>query len=65
MIDILNHPNIDIVNANMSNEFIEKISKADIIMLVSEIFSTGAINYKIIREILQKQNKNIIYDVLL
>ena len=57
--------NAKIIYANFSNEFVEELSKADEVMLISKIQETSSDFYKKMRNIVQKQKKEVIYDILL
>ena len=57
--------NAKIVYANFSNDFVNDIAEADYVMLVSKIQETSSDFYKKMKNIVQKQKKEVIYDVLL
>ncbi len=56
--------NLELIYADLTEDFVKKIAETDKIMLVSKIQSTNADSYKQIRDIIKTQNKNIIFDVL-
>ena len=58
-------PNVSIAYYNDTREYIDKISAADKIILISKIDVTDAESYKDVRDIIKDQNKDIIYDVTL
>lgn len=58
-------PNVNITYYNDTRDFIDKISVADKIVLISKIEVTDAKLYKEVREIIKDQKKDIIYDVTL
>ncbi len=58
-------PNVSIAFYNGTREYIDKISAADKIILISKIDITDAELYKDVRDIIKDQNKDIIYDVTL
>ena len=58
-------PNVNITYYNDTREYIDKISVADKIILISKIDVTDAEAYKDVRDIIKDQNKDIIYDVTL
>ena len=58
-------PNVSIAFYNDTREYIDKISAADKIILISKIDITDAELYKDVRDIIKDQNKDIIYDVTL
>ena len=60
-----NIPNVTITYYNETSDFIDKISAADKIVLISKIDVTDAESYKEVREIIKDQQKDIIYDVIL
>lgn len=57
-------PNCGVVYYN-NDDFIDKASVADKIILMSKIDITDADSYKIVRDIIKTQKKDIIYDVLI
>ena len=57
--------NAKVVYANFSNEFVNELSQTDYVMLVSKIQETSSDFYKKMRNIIEKQKKEVIYDVLL
>lgn len=56
--------NCEVTYADISEEFITKVSGSEKIIFISKIFTTGAETYKKIKNIVQKQQKEIVYDVL-
>lgn len=60
-----NIPNVNIAYYNETRDFIDKISAADKIVLISKIEVTDAESYKEVREIIKDQQKDIIYDALI
>ena len=46
-------------------DFVDKISNADKIILISKINSTNADSYKLVRKVLQNKNKDLLYDILI
>ena len=57
--------NAKVIYANFSNDFVKELSEVDYVMLVSKIQETSSDFYKKMRNIVQKQKKEVIYDVLL
>ena len=57
--------NVNIAYYNDTREYIDRISAADKIVLISKIDVTDAESYKDVRDIIKDQNKDIIYDVTL
>ena len=60
-----NLPNTNIEFFNGVKEATDEIIRADKIILISKINVTDTYTYKIIRDIIKSQQKNIIYDVLI
>ena len=58
-------PNVNIAYYNDTREYIDKISAADKIVLISKIDVTDAEVYKEVREVIKDQQKDIIFDALL
>lgn len=58
-------PNVNIMYYNETRDFIDKISAADKIVLISKIDVTDTESYKDVREVIKDQQKDIIYDVVL
>ena len=59
------YANAKVLYANFSNDFVAELSKADEVMLISKIHETSSDFYKKMRNIIQKQKKEVIYDILL
>lgn len=57
--------NAKVIYANFSNEFVNEIAATDYVMLVSKVQETSSDFYKKMRNIVQKQKKEVISDVLL
>ena len=57
--------NAKVIYANFSADFVKELSEADYVMLVSKIQETSSDFYKKMRNIIQKQKKEVIYDILL
>ncbi len=57
--------NAEVVYADLSNDFVNKLSEANEIMLISKIGETKSDVYKKIANVLKKQNKTLLYDVLI
>ena len=60
-----NISNVNVAYYNETKDFIDKISAADKIVLFSKIGITNADSYKIVREVVKNQQKEIVYDVLI
>ena len=58
-------PNTDFAYADLTVELVNKIISADSIMLISKIDETPSESYKQIKEIIKKQKKDVVLDVLL
>ena len=58
-------PNVRITYYNDTRDYIDNISAADKIVLISKIDVTDAEPYKDVREVIKDQQKDIIYDVLI
>ena len=58
-------PNTELIYADLSEDFVNKIASADNVVLISKIQSTSSESYKQIKNIIKKQQKEIIYDILL
>ena len=56
--------NADIVYADLTDEFIDKISENSHIIMVSKIQDTNTDTYKKVKNLIIKQNKNITCDIL-
>ena len=56
--------NAEIVYADLTDEFIDKIAASDEIMIISKIKNTNSDIYKNVQKIIKKQNKNISSDIL-
>ena len=59
-----NIPNATVVYCNNNYDFIDSISAADKIVLISKIFITDSDTYKTIKNIIKNQQKEVIYDIL-
>ncbi|MBR6162525.1 hypothetical protein IKQ26_01360 [bacterium] len=57
--------NAEVIYADLSSDFVDKLSQADEIMLISKIGETNTDVYKKISNIIKKQKKTLLYDVLL
>lgn len=57
-------PNADLTFYKGTSEFLDKVRMADKIILVSKIDVTDSKSYKIVKQAITNQKKNIIYDVL-
>ena len=62
--NIRNINNLEVVYADISQDFITKLSSVSKVMLLSKIGDTNSETYKEIRSIVKKQNKEIVADVL-
>ena len=60
-----NIPNTDIAYYDGTRNFMNKINTADKVILISEVNQTDAESYKIVKEIVSNQKKEIICDILL
>ena len=63
--DLQKIPNSELIYADITSEFVDKIASAENIMLISNIGVTSSVSYKQIKDIVKKQNKEIISDILL
>ena len=63
--NLQNINNTEIIYADISHEFINKLAKFNKIILFSKIGETNSDAYKEIRNIIKKQNKEIVADVLI
>ena len=62
---VQNIPNCGVVYYNGTDEFVEKMAVSDKIILVSKIDTTSADSYKIVRDVIKDQHKNILCDILI
>lgn len=58
-------PNAKIIYANLSSEFVKELSGSNKVMLISKLQYTSSDFYKKIRNIIQKQKKEVIKDILM
>ena len=57
--------NINIIPLKMTDSFINKISGSDKFVICSKISETNAGSYKMLREMIKNQNKDILFDILM
>ncbi len=57
--------NTTIIIPEISDTFIKKIAASDKVVLCSKVFETDAEQYKIVKDILKNQKKDIIFDIVL
>ena len=62
---IKSFPDTELVYPDLSVEFVNKIASVDNVVLISKIQSTSSESYKQIKNIIKKQQKEIIHDILL
>lgn len=60
-----NLPNTNVIYYDGTKNFMDRVKEAEKIVLVSKINSTDASSYKIVREVVNTQQKEIIFDVLI
>ena len=60
-----NLPNVNIAYYDGTKDFMDKVNTADKIVLTSKINVTDANSYKIVKEVITTQQKEIIFDILI
>ena len=58
-------PNTHIAYCNQTKDFIDKIMVADKIVLISKLGITDAESYKVVRDVIKNQQKEVAYDILM
>ena len=58
-------PNTHIAYYNQTKDFIDKIMVADKIVLISKLGITDAESYKVVRDVIKNQQKEVAYDILM
>lgn len=62
--DLQKIPNSELIYADITSEFVDKIASAENIMLISNIGVTSSVSYKQIKNVIKKQKKEILSDIL-
>ena len=58
-------PNTDIAYYNQTKDFIDKVKNVDKVALISKLGITETESYKVVRDVVHNQNKEVIYDILM